>query len=143
MCKRSRLGPLSRLPRKSGVRRFKSLVSWDCWISRRYITRQRLYTRSNLRHLHRVYGVSGTKRATATKRIQRGQRTLFKTFACVEEDAEINMHREQAYRELTSRFQRFHRAVANGAEIKEIIASRIACTRVESFSQRNIMKEIA
>lgn len=50
MRKRSRLGPLSRLPRKSGVRRFKSLVSWDCRIFWRYITR-RLYTRSNLRHL--------------------------------------------------------------------------------------------
>lgn len=42
--KRSRLGPLSRLPRKSGVRRFKSLVSWDCRIFWRYITAAVIYT---------------------------------------------------------------------------------------------------
>lgn len=66
--KRSRLGPLSRLPRKSGVRRFKSLVSWDCRIFWRYITAAVIYTIQFATSSQCVYGVSGVVRSSSSQR---------------------------------------------------------------------------
>lgn len=74
--KRSRLGPLSRLPRKSGVRRFKSLVSWDCRIFWRYITAAVIYTIQFATSSQCVYGVSGVVRSSSSQR-GTGQPTPF------------------------------------------------------------------
>lgn len=74
--KRSRLGPLSRLPRKSGVRRFKSLVSWDCRIFWRYITAAVIYTIQFATSSQCVYGVSGVVRGLSSQR-GTGQPTPF------------------------------------------------------------------